>query len=98
MKLSTLSAKPQLVEVIIDDEATVTEYGESITFFTWDRQPMEVFMKMASLDQSNVGTILDVVKTLILDDKGKEILNDGNMLPTDLLMKAVGKVTDMLGK
>ena len=98
MKLSQLSAKPQLVEVTIDDEATVTEYGESITFFTWDRQPMEVFMKMASLEQSNVGTILDVVKTLILDDKGKEILNDGNMLPTDLLMKAVGKVTDMLGK
>lgn len=98
MKLSQLSAKPQLVEVTIDDEATVAEYGESITFFTWDRQPMEVFMKMASLEQSNVGTILDVVKTLILDDKGKEILNDGNMLPTDLLMKAVGKVTDMLGK
>lgn len=98
MKLSQLSAKPQLIEVTIDDEATILEHGESITFYTWDRQPMEVFMKMASLDQSNVGSILDVVKTLILDEKGKEILHDGNMLPTDVLMKAVGKVTDMLGK
>lgn len=98
MKLSTLSAKPQLIEVTLDDEATVTEYGEPITFYTWDRQPMEVFMKMASLSETNVGSILDVVKTLILDEKGKEILHDGNMLPTDLLMKAVGKVTDMLGK
>jgi hypothetical protein len=98
MKLSQLSAKPQLIEVTLDDEATVAEYGESITFYTWDRQPMEVFMKMAALDQTNVGTILDIVKTLILDEKGKEILKDDNMLPTDLLMKAVGKVTDMLGK
>jgi hypothetical protein len=98
MKLSTLSAKPQLVEVTIDDEQTIKEYGESITFYTWDRQPMEIFTKMASLDQSNIGTILEIVKTLILDEKGKEIMHDGNMLPTDLLMKAVGKVTDLLGK
>lgn len=98
MKLSALSAKPQLIEVTLDDESIVAEYGEKITFYTWDRQPMEVFMKMASLSETNVGSILDVVKTLILDEKGKEILHDGNMLPTDLLMKAVGKVTDMLGK
>lgn len=98
MKLSALSAKPQLIEVTLDDEAVVKEYGEAITFYTWDRQPMEVFMKMAALSETNVGSILDVVKTLILDEKGKEILHDGNMLPTDLLMKAVGKVTDMLGK
>jgi hypothetical protein len=98
MKLSQLSAKPQLIDVTIDDEATLAEYGEPVVFFTWDRQPMEVFMKMAALDQTNVGTILDVVKTLILDEKGKEILTDDNMLPTDLLMKAVGKVTDLLGK
>lgn len=98
MKLSQLTAKPQLVEVSIDDEDTVKEFGEALTFHTWDRQPMDVFMKLASADHTNVGNIIDVVRTLILDEKGKEIINKENMLPTHVLMKAIGKVTDILGK
>jgi hypothetical protein len=40
MKLSALTAKPQLIEVSIDDEDTMKEFGEPITFHTWDRQAM----------------------------------------------------------
>ena len=63
MKLSQLTAKPQLVEVQLDDE-----------------------------------DIISVVRTLILDENGKEILKDDAMLPTNVLMKAIGKVTEILGK
>jgi hypothetical protein len=98
MKLSQLSAKPQLIEVSIDDEETVKEFGEAITFHTWDRQPMEVFMKLANMSNSDTANIIDVVKTLILDDSGKEILTKDAMLPTHVLMKAITKVTDLLGK
>jgi hypothetical protein len=98
MKLSQLSAKPQLIEVSIDDEETVKEFGEAITFHTWDRQPMEVFMKLANMSNNDTANIIDVVKTLILDDSGKEILTKDAMLPTHVLMKAITKVTDLLGK
>lgn len=98
MKLSQLSAKPQLIEVSIDDEETVKEFGEAITFHTWDRQPMEVFMKLANMTNNDTANIIDVVKTLILDDNGKEILTKDAMLPTHVLMKAITKVTDLLGK
>jgi hypothetical protein len=98
MKLSQLSAKPQLIEVSIDDEDTIKEFGEAITFHTWDRQPMEVFMKLANMQQNDTGNIIEIVKTLILDEKGKEILGKDNMLPTHVLMKAITKVTDHLGK
>jgi len=98
MKLSQLTAQPKLVEVKIDDEDIVKEFGEAITFHTWDRQPMEVFMRLANVEQNNTAELINIVKTLILDDKGKEILSDKNMLPTNVLMKAISKVTEMLGK
>jgi hypothetical protein len=99
MKLSQLTAQPKLIEMSIDDEDTVKEYGEPLTFHTWDRQPMEVFMRLANITDGNQSaSIIEIVKTLILDEKGKEILNDKNMLPTHVLMKAITKVTELLGK
>jgi hypothetical protein len=98
MKLSQLSAKPQLIDIHIDDEDTIKEFGEPIEFWTWDRQPMDVFMKLANADQNNTSSVIEIVKTLILDEKGKEILKDDIMLPTHVLMKAIGKVTEILGK
>lgn len=98
MKLSQLTAKPQLIEVSIDDEQTIQEFGEAIVFHTWDRQPMDVFMKLANASNNDTSNIINIVRTLILDEKGKEILKDDAMLPTHVLMKAIGKVTDLLGK
>lgn len=98
MKISQLSAKPQLVEVTIDDESIVKEYGEAITLYTWDRQPIEVFLKLASLKEANTAQILDVARELILDEKGQVVLKDGVTLPTDVLIAAMSKVTELLGK
>ena len=98
MKLSQICSEPQLVEVKIDDKEIIKEYGEPISFYTWDRQPMDVFMRLANLDGNNTVELINIVKTLILDDEGKPILNDKNMLPTNVLMKAIAKVTEQLGK
>ena len=98
MKLNSLTSKPQLIEIELNDEDTIKEFGESITFHTWDRQPLDVFMKLASADHTNTGGVIGIVRTLILDEKGKEILKDDAMLPTHILMKAIGKVTELLGK
>jgi hypothetical protein len=98
MKLSQICSEPQLVEVTLDDKETVKQYGEAISFYTWDRQPMEIFMKLANTDQKNTGELINVVKTLILDEEGKQVLTDKNMLPTNVLMKAIAKVVEQLGK
>jgi hypothetical protein len=98
MKLSQLTAKPQLIDLHIDDEETIKEFGEAIEFWTWDRQPMDVFMKLANATSSDTSSIISIVRTLILDEKGKEVLKDDAMLPTHVLMKAIGKVTELLGK
>lgn len=98
MKLSQICSEPQLLEIVLDDSEIMEQYGEPLVFYTWDRQPMEVFMRIANIEQKNTGDIINVVKTLILDDQGKQILNDKNMLPTNVLMKAIAKVTEQLGK
>ena len=98
MKLSQLTARPQLVLITLDDEDIIKEFKESIEFYTWDRQPMDTFMRLASATQENSSTIIDIVKQLILDETGQMILKDDAMLPTNVLMKAITRVTEMLGK
>lgn len=98
MKLTQLTAKPTLILVTIDDEETVKEFGESLEFYTWDRQPLDVFMKLANIEKDSSTSIIDIVRTLILDENGKEVLGKDNMLETHVLMKAITKVTELLGK
>lgn len=98
MKLSQLAAKPQLIQLTVDDEATIKEYGEPIEFWTWDRQPLDTFMKLANSDQHNAGAMIDVVRTLILDDKGKEVITKDLMLPSTILIKVISKIVEALGK
>jgi hypothetical protein len=98
MKLSQLASKPQLIMVTLDDSDTIKEYNEPLEFYTWDRQPMDVFMKLAHATESNVSNVIEIVKDLILDEHGKPILTADNMLPTKVLMRAIAKVTEALGK
>lgn len=98
MKLSDITSEPQLVEIKLDDEEILQEYKEALVFHTWDRHPMDVFLKLANIDQKNTGDLIEVVKTLILDENGKPVLSDKNMLPTSILMKAIAKVVEQLGK
>ena len=98
MKLSQLAGKPQLIEVIIDDADIVEEFGETIEFWTWDRQPMDMFLRLAAVDATNYASILDAVKALVLDEQGKPVLDGENSLPTKVMMRVITKVIEGLGK
>lgn len=98
MKLSKLKAKPQLVKIEISDEDIVKEFGESLEFWSWDRQPMEVFLKLSSVDTDNYSTVIDSVKDLILDEDGNRILDGDETLPVGVLMRVIAKVVEGLGK
>lgn len=98
MKLNQLSAKPQLVQYVIDDEDTIAEFGEAIEFYSWDRQPLETFMKLASANQSDMTQMIGIVRTMILDEDGKEIIQGENTLPSSVLVKVIAKVVEKLGK
>ena len=98
MKINQIASKPQLIKVTLDDEKTVEELGEALDFWTWDRQPLEKFMRLASVKQDNPQEIIDVVKDLILDEEGKVVIQGDIMLPTQILIRIIQKVTETLGK
>lgn len=98
MKLNQLAAKPQLTKVVLDDKEIVDEYGEPIEFYTWDRQPLDVFLRLANSSTVDVGNMIGIVKTLILDENGVEIITSEQMLPAPVLIKAIAKIVESLGK
>ena len=98
MKLSQLAAKPQLIKIVLDDEATIKEFGEVLDFYVHDRQPVEVFIKLASLGGDQFNEIVTVVNELILDEAGAKIITDGNVLPQKLYIRVVEKVIKQLGE
>lgn len=98
MKLSELAKKPQLTKITIADEDIVAEFGESIEFWTWDRQPMDTFLKLASLDQNNTASVIETVRGLVLDENGQPVITGENSLPTKVMMRVITAVVESLGK
>ena len=98
MKITEIAKKPQLIEISLDSAEVMAEYGEVITFHTWDRQPLDVFIKLAAATEENKQQILLIAKDLILDETGKPVLSDGAMLHTKILMQAIEKIVQILGK
>jgi hypothetical protein len=98
MKLSELAKKPLLIEVTIDDADIVEQYGEALTFWTWDRQPMDVFLKLASLNQNDTASVITAVRELILNEDGSQVMSADAALPTPILMRVITTVVERLGK
>lgn len=98
MKLSQLASKPQLIRIVIDDQEVMDEYGEELEFWIYDRQDMDSFVKLATMDITQFDQMADLMRKMILDETGKEIIADGMMLPTNIMMMAIQKVVEALGK
>ena len=98
MKLSELAKKPQLVELTIDKKELVEKYGEELTFYMYDRQPLDVFTKLANATQDNVGEYMTVLKDIIVNDDGVPVMKEDLILPIDLLTEAMGLIGEKLGK
>ena len=98
MKLTQLAAKPKLIKIEINDEETVTEFGEAIDFWIYDRQPIDQFIRLAQMKDENMAEIIDIVKKMVLDENGEQVLKDDQLLPTKVLTKVIGRVVETLGK
>ena len=97
MKLSELSQKPKLIKILIDKKEIVKKYGEELEFHIYDRQPLDVFTKLANAKEDTAG-VTELIQTMILDEEGNPVVKDGNVLPLDVIMEAVTLITKELGK
>jgi hypothetical protein len=97
MNLKDLVATPKLIKITVNDDDIVKKYGEPLDFWTWDRQPMDTFLKVAG-SGSDYATIIEVVKDLVVDEDGNRVIKDGMTLPSDVLINVVNKIIEVLGK
>lgn len=98
MELTKLVAKPELVKVVLDDAETIAEYNEPLEFYTWDRQPLDTFLKLSNAIGVDQQASVDILKTLILDKDGNQVVTDGHALPVKVMVRTMAKVMDLLGK
>lgn len=99
MDIKSLAKEPQLTKITLDDPAIVEKHGEAVEFWTWDRVTTPAFVKLAALDeQSNPADIFEVMRDFILDSQGEPVITEGLALPMDILVAAMGAVSDGLGK
>jgi hypothetical protein len=96
--LSKLANRPQLIKIVLDDEDTIAEYNEPIEFHTWDRQPLTTFMKISQGITADRPETIELLKTLILDSAGQPVMADEREIPIRLMIRAVSKIMDSLGK
>lgn len=98
MKLADLAKKPQLIKLIVNNEAIVEKYGEELEFFMYDRQPLDVFTKLANASTDDTSSYFNLLSDIILDEEGKPVMHDDMVLPIDVMTEAMKLIGDHLGK
>jgi hypothetical protein len=97
MKLKELAAKPQLIQITIDDPAIVERYGEAVEFYVYDRQPMDTYMRLSQAESGTVDEIANTILPLVLDETGKPAIDPSEQLPLDIVIKVIESVASTMG-
>ena len=97
MKLAELSKKPELIKITINKKEIVKKYGDEIEFHIYDRQPLDVFTKLANAEKDMSG-MTEMIQDMILDESGAKIVDEDKVLPLDVLMECVKEISNRLGK
>tara|TARA_R110002050_G_scaffold47419_2_gene110695 strand:+ start:232 stop:528 length:297 start_codon:yes stop_codon:yes gene_type:complete len=98
MKLAELSQKPELIKIEIDKAELVEKYGDTLEFHCYDRQPLDIFTKLANADTSDVGSMTMLFKDLILNEDGTQVIKEDHVLPMDVMVEAITLIGEKLGK
>jgi len=99
MNLEELLNEPKLIEVKIDNPQLAKKYGDTPTFYIYDRQDMETYMQLAKLsgDESDINELSNVAKKLVRNSKGDLILGGKKQLPPDIMMAVIEETIKNLG-
>jgi hypothetical protein len=96
MQLKELAAKPKLNKVTLDTDNIVSLYGEPLEFYMWDRQDVPTFLKIVQMKEDKLA-IFNLLKDVVLDDQGNPVLEDGEMLPMEVMVAVIEGVVKNLG-
>ena len=99
MNIKEFASKPQLIEMVLDSPDLVEKYGEPITFYTYNIVRMSTYFDFFNARSNNEFANLDkMMKAMILDKDGKQVLENDEDLPIDIAAAAINKIGEILGK
>lgn len=96
MELSKIATTPKLECLTLDSEQIIEAYGEPIEFWIYDRQDIPTYLRLSEI-KGNTAGLIEIVKTLIKDSKGKPALSADQELPVDVMVALIEKVVAYLG-
>lgn len=96
MQLKELAAKPKLKKIVVETPFVMEAYGEPLEFYMWDRQDVATFLRILQLKQDQK-EIFNLVRDTVLDEEGNKILQEGEMLPLEIMLAVVEAVVNNLG-
>ena len=99
MKIQELASKPELIEIALEDEDILKNYGEAVTFWTYDIVSLTTYFDFFNARTKSEYDALDgIIKKLILDERGQPVIKEGYDLPIDIAAAAINKIGEILGK
>ena len=99
MDIKQLAKRPELIEIIIDDEAIVKEYGDKITFYMKDFVDINTYFDFFRSQSEKSGEELTtLLRKIILNSDSLPVLEEGDAFPIDITIAALTKINECLGK
>jgi hypothetical protein len=99
MDIKQVARKPELVEVVLNEEHLVKEYGEPITFYMVDYVDINTYFDFFKSQSDKAGNELNsLMRKIILNKEGKPVLSEDEALPIDISIAALTKINETLGK
>jgi len=99
MDIKKFAKKAELVEIILDEEAIVSEYGEPITFYMKDFVDINTYFDFFRAQSTKSGDELQgLLSKIILNKEGKVVLEEGEHFPIDITIAALTRINECLGK
>jgi hypothetical protein len=98
MNITDIAAKPKLLKLTITEDTIVEKYGDSLDFYIWDRQPLNLFNRLANAGVVKDFDYAELLSDIVLDEKGEKVMKDGNVLPMDVMTAVMKEVGSVLGK
>lgn len=99
MDIKQLARKPQLIEVVLDTEELVEEYGEPIRFWMMDYVDISTYFDFfKSQGEGNGEQLNQLLRNIILNAEGQPSLSADEALPINISVAALSKINETLGK
>lgn len=99
MNIGNFAKKPQLIKIEIDTPEIIKEYDGAVSFWLYDSVDINTYFNFYKSQADQDGAQLnELMRTLILDETGARVIQDGNILPIDLAIAALTAINERLGK